>query len=227
MATGSSNAFCVLTKTNYATWKVQCRMALLGKKLWKIVSGEETEPEEEARKEAFRDRKDKALSIMVGEPTDPKVVWEQLAAQFQRKTWANELSLERRLVRIKQPRDRPLDVHIKELTELLDEISIVVGPVTEQRRVTHLLSSLPDKYDSLVTAIEGEEAPNWAVAVERLRHHETKLKIRAAEQSNAQEEEALTSRLRPRRQLSGPGSGGPGPGFRGPRCYGCGQLGHI
>ena len=111
------------------------------------MSGEEKEPELEESKEAFFVRRDKALSIVVlsvhpsllyllGEPADPTVVWEELAAQFQRKSWANELSLERRLVRLKQPRDRPLKEHIKEMTELLDEMSLVIEPLTPDRRVT-------------------------------------------------------------------------------------------
>ena len=127
-------------------------------------------------------------------------------------------------MRIKQPRDRPLDVRIKELTELLDEMSIVMEPLTPARRVTHLLSSLPEKYDGLVSAMEGEDAPKWAVAVERLRHHETKLKIRAAEHAAVQEEEALAARFGNRKQSGRPPYGW---GSRDIRCFGCGKLGHI
>ena len=34
-----------LRETNYATWKVQCRMALMREGLWSIVKKEEVMPE--------------------------------------------------------------------------------------------------------------------------------------------------------------------------------------
>jgi hypothetical protein len=79
---------------------------------------------------------------------------------------------------------------------------------------------LPKKYDNLVSAMEGEDAPKWAVAVERLHHHKTELKIRAA----VQEEEALaarTDRFGNRKQSWRPpyGSGG-----RDIRCFGWGTF---
>lgn len=181
-------------------------MALVKEKLWKIVSGAEREPEMEEGREAFQDRRDRAVAILVlsihpsllyiiGEPTDPKVVWEALEAQFQRKSWVNRLELERRLFELKMVNDGSMQTHVKEMTELLDETALVVGPVDQDSRVVHLLASLPRKYDVLVTALEaGAEVPKWAVAVERLLHEERKLKSRAAEKTSAQEEEALAAR---------------------------------
>ena len=55
-----------LKGTNYPTWKVQCRMALVRDGLWGIVSGTETEPHEESERRAkFLARKDRALAIIV------------------------------------------------------------------------------------------------------------------------------------------------------------------
>ena len=34
---------------------------------------------------------------LIGDPDDPAVVWKKLADQFQKKMWANELALRRRL----------------------------------------------------------------------------------------------------------------------------------
>ncbi len=44
MAESRTVAFVPLNGTNYPTWKIQCRMALMKESLWKIVTGEETEP---------------------------------------------------------------------------------------------------------------------------------------------------------------------------------------
>ena len=56
-----------LNGSNYGTWKVQCRMALVKDGLWSIVSGTETAPAStEAEKFAkFVSRRDKALAIIV------------------------------------------------------------------------------------------------------------------------------------------------------------------
>ena len=99
-----------LNGSNYPTWKVQCRMALMKDGLWSIVSGSERPPDiAEADKYAkFSARRDRALAIIVlsvepsllyliGDPEDPITVWKKLADQFQKKTWANKLELRRKL----------------------------------------------------------------------------------------------------------------------------------
>ena len=85
-----------LNGTNYSTWKVQCRMALMRDGLWGITTKSELAPdEEEAEKYAkFVARRDRALATIVssvepsllyllGDPQDPSLVWEKLAYQFQ------------------------------------------------------------------------------------------------------------------------------------------------
>ena len=77
---------------NYATWKIQCRMALMKEGLWGIVSdSERAPPEEESKKYAkFVARRDHALAIVVlsvdpmllyliGDPDDPVAVWRTLS----------------------------------------------------------------------------------------------------------------------------------------------------
>ena len=106
MAESRTVTVVLLSSTNYATWKVQCKMVLIKEGLWSIVNGTETEPEGNAnRKAKFVARRDKALVIivLVIEPsllylvgqdlTDPVAVWKLLADQFQRKTQANKLEL--------------------------------------------------------------------------------------------------------------------------------------
>ena len=44
--------------------------------------------------------------------------------------------------------------HIKDMTELFDELSVVGDPVSKEDRVVHLLASLPESYSMLVTVLE-------------------------------------------------------------------------
>ena len=77
-----------LNGTNYTTWKIQCRMALMKEGLWRIVTGDEVAPGGK-----FAVRRDLALATVVlsgdrsllyliGNPEDPVVVWKKLADQF-------------------------------------------------------------------------------------------------------------------------------------------------
>ena len=78
--------------------------------LFNIVDSNETVPDDEASAnyKKFCVRRDKALAIIVlsvdpsllyllEDPTDPSVVWTKLSNIFQNKSWANKLSLKKRL----------------------------------------------------------------------------------------------------------------------------------
>ena len=76
----------------------------------------------------------------------------------------------------------------------------------------HLLASLPDSYNMLVTALEANvEVPKIEVVTERLLHEERKLKERTG--VGASSERAMTGKQRPK--------------ARRPKCHHCGKFGHI
>ena len=154
-----------LNSTNYSTWKIQCKMALIKDGLWGIVNGTETVPEGAAEQAKFVLRKDRALVIIVlaidpsllyligADPKDPVVVWKALADQFQRKTWANKLELKRKLFSLRLADGGSVQDHIKAMTEVFDELTVMDDPVKEEDRVVYLLASLPECYNVLVTAV--------------------------------------------------------------------------
>ena len=121
-----------LMENNYATWKIQCRMALIRDGLWPIVNKEEVIPEldEEGRRESeearrkFKIRYNKALTTIVlsvspsllyllGDPEDPVKVWDTLENQFQKKSWANKLILKSKLSRMRLKENQSVSEHIK------------------------------------------------------------------------------------------------------------------
>lgn len=215
-----------LNGCNYATWKVQCRMALVKEGLWNIVNGtEEVADDGNAdQRSKFALRKGKALATillaiepsilyLLGlEPDDPKVVRKKLADQFQKKTWANKLSL-RRLYAVKLNEGQSIQKHIKTMTEIFDELAIIGDPLDEENKVVHLLASLPKSYDILVTALEASpEVPKMEIVMERLLHEESKHKYNETNES-LEKLKAMTGKHRSIQ--------------RGPKCYHCGKLGHI
>ena len=175
---------------NYATWKVQCRMVLMKYGVWKIVEGTEIAPDEDnhVAMGKYNDRRDKALSTIVlavdtsqlyllgSEPKDPVEVWRKLCDQFQAKTWANKLSLRRKLFGLRLSENQPVQDHIKSMVEIFDELAIIGYPVEEEDRVVQILTSLPESYNMLVTALEASpEVPKLEIVTERLLNEERKI----------------------------------------------------
>ena len=154
-----------LTGSNYPTWKVQCKMSLMKEGLWSIVNGSETAPEGSSaeRYQKFCTRRDRALAIivlsldpcllyLVGDPKNPVAVWNLLAGQFQKATWANKLALRRRLHTLRLKDGESIQEHIKAITETFNELSVIGDTIEDEDKVVYLLASLPGSYDMLVTA---------------------------------------------------------------------------
>ena len=186
-------AIVALNGENYPTWKLQCKMALVREGLWGIVSGTEPCPDQDTEAERYTKymaRKDRALATIVlavetsllyllGDPQDPAAVWAQLSNQFQRRTWANKLRLRKKLFTMRLEGDS-MKEHIKRMTEVFAELAVIAEPVSEEDKVVHILASLPDAYDVLVTALESssEIVPPLEIVTERLLREEEKLKGR-------------------------------------------------
>ena len=94
-----------------------------------------------------------SLLYLIGDPEDPITVWQKLAGQFQKKTWANKLELRRKLYSLRLKGGDCVQEHIKIMRELFDALSVVGDPIREEDRVVHLLASLPESYNMLVTAL--------------------------------------------------------------------------
>ena len=231
-----------LVETNYATWRLQCKMALMKEGLWGIVDGSERCPnvrddgvmgftEYDVRK--FRARKDKALATIVlsvdetqlyllgTDPQDPTEVWQLLCDQFQKRTWANKLALRRKLNSMKMKRKGSVQKHMKSMMELFQELAIVGEPVEEEDKVVQLLASLPEQYDTLVTALESSsEVPAMDTVTERLLHEERKIKNRE-ESKEVESGRALYAGGSNRNNFHKHQK------KSGPTCYNCGKVGHV
>ena len=222
MSATVSTSIVPLTGGNYATWRIQCQMALMKEGLWGMVNDTEVVPDtsESLRSSEYITRKNKALATIVltldpsilyliGEPEDPRKVWFQLRDQFQKKTWANKLALKRQLLTLTMNNGESLGNHIKLLTEIFNELSLIGAPMDEEDRVVHLLASLPSSYNMIVTALEAcAEVPKMEIVTERLLHEEKKIAVRT-------EDETLSNRALWLKEKNGP------------QCYKCKKYGHI
>jgi len=178
-----------LNGMNYATWRVQCQMALIRDGLWGMVNEMEHAPEDGAYRQAkFVARRDRALATIVlavepsllyllGNPEDSVVVWKKLRDQFQKKTWVNRLVLHRKLHTLQLEDGQSVQDHIRAMTEMFNELTAAGDVISEEDCVVYLLASLPVSFGALVTALEANEnVPKMEIVTERLLHAERKHK---------------------------------------------------
>ncbi len=104
---------------------------------------------------------DPSLLYLLGDPDDPEAVWRKLSGQFQKKTWANKLSLRKKLFTMKLNNGGSMTKYIKEMTEIFDELAVIAEAISDEDKVIYLLAGLPESYDVLVTALESGSAQHW------------------------------------------------------------------
>ena len=201
-----------------------------------VVNKEEVIPEldderrresEEARRK-FKIRYNKALTTIVlsvspsllyllGDPEYPVKVWDTLENQFQKKSWANKLILKSKLSRMRLKENQSVSEHIKSMTEIFQELSIIGQPMEEEDRVVQLLTSLPKKFNVLVTSLlSNVEVPSMEMVTERIMHEDRKLKeVKEIETREIKNQALYASRTESRVRREPP------------TCFYCGFKGHI
>ena len=214
----AKSSLVLLNGDNYGTWKVQVKMCLIKEDLWRLVNGTETAPTDANALAKYNIRKDKALAVIVlavdpkllyllGDPDCPVLVWKRLQDTYQKKTWANKLSLKKKLYRQQLAEGGDLQGHLKSMVEIFDSLAVVGDAINEEDRVICLLASLPEKYDTLVTTLETlDNVPGWGVVTERL------LRLEEKHKDYVDGEKAYISRRYERHPS---------------RCFKCGETGHF
>ena len=95
---------------------------------------------------------------------------------------------------------------MKEFTEIFAALAVVGSPLEEEDKVITVLASLPDKFSTVVTALETlEKVPSLLSVTEKLIHEEGKMKLPSDENEN----QSLVSK---EKKI---------------KCYECGKIGHI
>ena len=193
--------------------------------VWRIVEGTEVAPAEEdvGAYRKFIERRDRALANIVlgvdakllyllGDPQDPVQVWKLLSNQFQKKTWSNKLALKRKLYGLKLKDQESVQEHLKSMVEIFDELAVIGDAVEEEDKVVHILTSLPESYGMLVTALEASvEVPKLELVTEKILNEERKLKEKCSSSGG----------------LSNPVENALFTNSRNKTCFYCGEVGHI
>ena len=111
---------------------------------------------------------DPSLLYLIGDPVDPVAVWKKLEEQFQKKSWVNRLKLRHKLHTLRLKDGELVQDRIKIMLETFNELSIVGDAITDKDRVVYLLASLPESFNTLVTALgSNPTVPKMEILIQR------------------------------------------------------------
>eukprot|EP00795_Rhopilema_esculentum_P004463 gene4463-20707_t len=165
-------------------------MYLIGKDLWELVTGEETlnaaaNPEQQRR---FRKRENVALAtvclsvetslqIYVRSAKNAKEAWDNLEQHFERKSLSQKIFYRRKLYSARMGKGAKMIDHINYIKTLAEHLEAVDDEIAEKDLVIILISSLPEEYNYLITALEtiAEEKLSWNYVRDRLIHEYDKM----------------------------------------------------
>ena len=171
---------------NWITWKFQLKRFLLAKGLWKCVDesavlAEKATAEQQAKYQSESQKAFSVIPMSVSTPQlylitsceEPKEAWDTLKKHFERGTLANKLFLKKRYFQKEMSEGNSIEVHLKEMKELTDNLSSIGAPISEEDQVVTLLSSLPSSFSTVVTALEARVGDlTMDFVQQQLIHHE-------------------------------------------------------
>ena len=156
-----------LAAENYYTWRFNIKMYLIGKDLWNIVIGAETLSEEATadQKKQFKKRENVSLAticlpistslqICVRSATTGKGARDNLEKYFQQKTLSRKIFLRRKLYLAKIGKGDDMTNHVNEIKTISEHLEAIGDPIAEHDLVIILISSLPEEFNYLITALE-------------------------------------------------------------------------
>ena len=240
MATGEDIGFKVekLTGDNYHTWKFQMKMQLIGKNLWEIVTGDEVLDAQATvqDRQKHKRRENQALALIcLSVSTENQIyvrsavtasdAWNSLEQHFEKKSLAHKIFYRRKLYAAKMEKGTTMINHVNHIKTLAEHLDAVGDPIMEKDLVIILISSLPDEYAYLITALEtiAEDRLTWDYVRDRVVHeyektHNQSHNGRPTVTEAKNEDALLTSKAQYQRKPVNTRSG---------KCFYCGKKGHI
>lgn len=162
---GDSSARVQITKLNdenYQVWKYKMELLLIKEELWTVIEDEAptgndlpawNRKDGKARAHIGLFIEDNQI-IHVKSKTTAKLMWTALMEYHQKSTLSSKVRLLRRLCRMLLPEGGNMQLHLNAMDECMDELATLGEPIAEALAVSLYLSSLPESYGVLITALE-------------------------------------------------------------------------
>lgn len=210
-----------LNRTNYPTWKFKVELLLIKDGLWKTIR----DPQPNPVTEDWTEKDDKAratigLSVeenqvnFIRNAKSAKESWESLKKIHENATMTNKIILMRKLFSTKLVINGDVENHIGEMLDMFHRLSCFGENFDEHITVAIILSSLPENYDNLITALESRPPADLTkeFIIEKLLDEYRRKMNDSSRTSESVMKISKNDQIfkKPR-----------------PKCYNCGILGHL
>ena len=136
-------------------------LLLTKEKLWNVVTDDVPDPvtddwntkDKQARATIGLLLEDSQLHIIRKETT-AKATWTALQRYHEKSTLSSKVSLLKKICALKLTEEGDMSAHLAHMEDLVDQLASLGEPLAEHLTVALMLSSLPDSYGTLITALE-------------------------------------------------------------------------
>lgn len=155
-----------LNDDNYFNWKFRMEMFLRKEGIWKAISTDRPAETDAANLTKWVEADEKARSWIglcvednqlthIRNVENAKNAWEALKKFHEKATLVNKITLMRNLWMLKLSETTDPQIHIEAMTNLFQKlVDLGEKDLSESWKVVILLSSLPESYNTLITALE-------------------------------------------------------------------------
>lgn len=153
-----------LNSSNYQIWKYKVEFLLISEGIWDVIA----EPRPGVPDEAWIRKDDQARAaigllvedsqlIHIRQAKNALDAWNSLRDIHQKGSLSTKVFLLKRICRLTLEEGGNMELHINLMMELVDKLSAMGEVLNNQLIVAMLLSSLPDSYGTLITALESRD----------------------------------------------------------------------
>ncbi|CAI5783709.1 Hypothetical predicted protein [Podarcis lilfordi] len=166
-AQGGASYFPVekLGESNYMSWSLQMQAFLKKEQCWTAIVNPPVKEEDEEVDEADQRLEDKAYANLilsleksqlshVRDLETASEIWQALRAIHIRDTAGSKITLMRALYRARLSEGECVSTHLQRMRDLFSQLNELGEHFSEQRKVSIVLSSLPESWDNLVMTLE-------------------------------------------------------------------------
>lgn len=164
-----------LNNTNYFVWKFKMQLLLTKEDMWETITGNPSDPMTDAwkKKDSFAyatiglNVEDEQL-VLIRNTNTAKTAWNALKTYHEKNNANSLVRLTKRFMNMKLEEGADLEIHIARIAEAFQQLHDIGKELkTDDWHIAVLLGSLPESFNTLVTALKLRETELTTAVVEQ------------------------------------------------------------